>query len=263
MDRVIFRIINTVCIGLFISVSLLSQEDSFLFNDKVRLKNGSVYSGEIVRISNDTVALQLRSGFVVLIPGTSISKVAQFHEESPISQIKHENFLEFGDKWFFGLDVGMGFGNRISSWHESTTVFDFSFLIRNRFAEKHFSGARANFKNLIIDNIVPKAFDLHLSYEYLFNDKRKIAPFIGLRGGPSMIINEREANISPNGVSYGGGVFLGYYLSLGRRSAFRSEVGYMVQNYKYQFDQGWGWPPGNIQRNVNIRTITLRIGYIF
>jgi len=249
---------------LIVSITLTAQDGSpLIYKDQVKLKTGSVFTGEIIRVSVDTIALELRSGFVYLIPGELVYKAIQYSEINYNFSTRIEQFLDYDKKWFLGLDIGLGFGNSVERKIDAGNTFDFSLIVQNRVAPKHFLNARANFRHLAVHYPSITVFDLQFGHEFLFRNPGRVTPFVGYRGGPSIVFNDDDLKVKQNGLTLGAGVYVGYYKSLGTKSAFRSEIGYYAQNYKYHYVNEWAWTPTSVIRNFLSRSVVLRMGYVF
>jgi hypothetical protein len=251
------------CISIFLLPSMQAQESLYLFKDKVKLRNGSVYAGEIVRIDDNGVSLLLKSGQTAIIQHTSIYKVLQYSDAQTGFSSSDEHFLESNKKMYLGLDVGMGFGQRLQFSNDISMSADFAIILQRRIALRHFVGIRANFRQVIDDFANPRVVDMLFNYEYILNTNGKITPIIGLRFGPSTVFSENNNLVKNNGITLGGGVFIGYFKSIGSNAAFRSELGYSLHGYSYSLEDWNWWGPGTRTRDVLFGTVNLRLGYIF
>jgi preprotein translocase subunit YajC len=239
----------------------LIGQDNLYYSDRIWMKNGSVFVGEVISVTESQIELALKSGNSIFLQRSDVRKVIQYNTQQSEGNGQYMMFGHQSHKHIFKLDAGLGFTHIDGEIFPSLEIGG-NYL--HRLTTSSLLGLRLNVKSVTnSDYYSLPVLEYQLEYVRFLGVPEKIQPFLSMRAGIGHVLSYNDVNndrIRGLGIQPGGSIQLGLIKTIGSRSAFVTEFGFNWQRYKYKVPSFW-W--GNGQRLESLAHLTLRIGYMF
>lgn len=231
----------------FLLISISANAQKTITEDVVYLKNGSIIRGKIIENKpNESIRVQTEGRNEWVFRMDEIEKITK--EEF----ILKKDFFSKNKGIYNTIGTGLIIGNR-TNWNTNINFTNY-YAIGYKFHRLLGTGGAAGLD--LIDDIL--FIPLMLDVRGKLLDKA-VTPYYAVQAGYSFPVN--SSNLSDNELK-GGIIFnssLGLQFSLSKDVAILVDAGIKIQKYNTH-RQTWG---GEINQDITLRRLTMRLGFIF